>query len=81
MQTQSKQPHVFLYDCEALVILRFRHLVHYFFKPGDFADISVSKILHFVQSAGLLCSMLKQRVIKEIGNGLGARVTAVPTVM
>jgi hypothetical protein len=43
------------YDCEALMILRFRHLGHYFFKLGDFADISISKMLHFVQSAGLLC--------------------------
>jgi hypothetical protein len=57
METQSKQPHMFfmIYDCEALVILRFMHLGRYFFKPGDFADISFSKILHFVESAGLLC--------------------------
>jgi len=27
---------------------------HHFLKPGDFAKISVSKALHFVQSAGLL---------------------------
>jgi hypothetical protein len=31
-----------------------RHLGHYFLKSGDFADISVSTILHFVQSMGLL---------------------------
>jgi hypothetical protein len=43
-----------LCDCEALAVLRFRHLGHRFSKLGDFADISISKVLHFVQSAGLL---------------------------
>jgi hypothetical protein len=43
-----------LYDCEALVVLISRHLGHHFLKPGDFADISVTKVLHFVQGAGLL---------------------------
>jgi hypothetical protein len=41
-------------DCEALATLRFRHLGRHFMKPGDFEDISVSNILHFVQGAGLL---------------------------
>jgi hypothetical protein len=49
----KKVSHV-LCDFEALVILRFRHLGHYVLKPGNFADISVSKVLHLVQSAGLL---------------------------
>ena len=35
------------YECEALAILRFRHLGH-FRKPGDFEDIYISKILHSV---------------------------------
>ena len=43
-----------LCDCETLATLRFRHLGHHFMKPGDFEDVSVSKILHFVQGAGLL---------------------------
>jgi hypothetical protein len=43
-----------LCNCEALAALRFRYLGHYFVKPGDFKDISVSRLLHFVQSAGLL---------------------------
>jgi hypothetical protein len=43
-----------LCDCETLATLRLRHLGHHFVKPGDFEDISVSKILHFVQGAGLL---------------------------
>ena len=36
-----------LCDCEALAVSRLRHLGHHFLKPGDFADISVSKVLHF----------------------------------
>jgi len=43
-----------LCDFEALAILRFRHLGHYVLKPGNFANISVGKVLHFVHSAGLL---------------------------
>jgi len=33
--------------------LRFRHLGRYFMKPGDFEDFPISKILHFIQGAGL----------------------------
>jgi hypothetical protein len=43
-----------LCDCYALTTIRFRHLVCHFMKPGDFEDISVSKILHFVKSVALL---------------------------
>jgi len=39
---------------QALPVLRFRLLGHHFLKPGDLAEISVSKVLHFVQSAGPL---------------------------
>jgi len=38
----------------ALFDLRFRHLDHHFLKPGDSANTSISKILHFVQSVRLL---------------------------
>jgi hypothetical protein len=41
-------------DCEALATLLFRHLHQNFLKPGDFDDISISTILHFVQSGGLV---------------------------
>jgi hypothetical protein len=34
-------------------VLRFRHLDHLLLKPGDYADISISKVLH-VQSSRLL---------------------------
>jgi hypothetical protein len=41
-----------LYDCEALAALRFMHLGHHFFKPGDCTDVCFSKVLHFeVQAA------------------------------
>jgi len=43
-----------LCDCYALNTIGFRHLVRHFMKPGDFEDISVSKILHFVTSVALL---------------------------
>jgi hypothetical protein len=52
-QASETASHV-LCDCKALAVLRLRYLGHHFLKPGDFADISVSKVLHFVQSAGLL---------------------------
>jgi len=41
-------------DCKVIAVFRFRHLGHDFLKAGDFVDISVSKVLQFVQSAGLL---------------------------
>jgi len=52
-QASETASHI-LCDCEALATLQFRHLGHHFMKPGDTEDISVSKILHFVQGAGLL---------------------------
>ena len=52
-QASETASHV-LCDCEDLATLRFRHLGHHFKKPGDFEDSPVSKILHFVQGAGLL---------------------------
>jgi len=45
--------HIFC-DSETMTTLRFRHLDHHFMEPGDFEDISVSKIMQFVQSVGLL---------------------------
>ena len=52
-QTSETVSHI-LSDCEALSTLRFRDLDYHFMKPSDFEDISVSKILHFVQGVGLL---------------------------
>jgi hypothetical protein len=53
LQASETASHV-LCDSKALATLRFRHLGHHFMKPGDSGDISVGKILHFVQGAGLL---------------------------
>jgi hypothetical protein len=49
----SKQPDTFSVT-EALVTLRYRDMGWHRMKPGSFEDISVSKILHFVQGAGML---------------------------
>jgi hypothetical protein len=57
-QASETASHV-LCDFEALATLRFRHL-SYFMKQGDFEDISVSKILHFVHGAGLLNERAKR---------------------
>ena len=43
-----------LCDCEELAVLRFRHLGPYVLKISDFASISISMVLHFVQSTRLL---------------------------
>jgi len=43
-----------LCNCGALAVLTFRHQGHHFLKPGDHVHISLSKILHFVQSVSLL---------------------------
>jgi len=43
----------FFCDCEAFTTLRFKHL-GCFLKAGDFEDIAVSTILHFILGAGLL---------------------------
>jgi hypothetical protein len=48
-------------------------------QPGDFADISISKVLRFVQSLGLLD--LRPRFAQKIRNGQTARVPVVPGLM
>jgi hypothetical protein len=66
-----KQPHMF-FVALAVAILKFIHLGHYFLKPGDFADISISPALcskcravyAYVQSAGQC--RLKQRVTQSL---------------
>jgi len=49
-------------------------------KPGEFADISISKILHTVFKVWS-CWILKQRVAQKIGNYWGEKVAVVPTLM
>jgi len=36
------------------MVLRLRHLGHHSVKPGDFTDISISKVMQFLQGAGLM---------------------------
>jgi len=38
--------------CQALTVLRLRQPGHHFVKSGDFADISISKVLHFFKMQG-----------------------------
>lgn len=54
-----------LSDCKTLAVLRFMHLGHHFLQSGDFADISVRKVLYFIRC----CWLLKQRVTLKIENG------------
>jgi hypothetical protein len=42
-----------LCDCEALAHLRFRHLGQFLMEPGDFYDVPIGKVLHFIRSVGL----------------------------
>jgi hypothetical protein len=49
-----------LYDCEALVVLRFRHLGHHLLEMGNYTDISISKVQHHIQSAGLLSAQTNE---------------------
>ena len=55
-----------LYDCEALAVLRFRHMHHHFLKPGDFVDISISG----VEPAYCLSKVLhnRQETVEEQGH-------------
>jgi hypothetical protein len=50
-QASTTASHVFC-DCVALATLRFKHLGQHCMTPGDLKDISISRILHFVQGVG-----------------------------
>jgi hypothetical protein len=52
LASDPSPPHV-LCDCEALAYLRFRHLGQFFMEPGDFYDVPIGKVLHFIRSVGL----------------------------
>jgi hypothetical protein len=43
-----------LCDCEAIAYLRFCNLSQYFLEPSDYYDAPINKILHFIQSVGLI---------------------------
>jgi hypothetical protein len=73
-QVSEMASHI-LCDWNAFATLRFRHLSHHFMKQGDFEEISVSKILHFVQGAGLLNEwdkgLHKRLIMVEMHRSLG----------
>jgi hypothetical protein len=41
-------------DFEAIANLRFRHLGQFFMEPSDYYDALISRVLHFIQSVGLI---------------------------
>jgi hypothetical protein len=43
-----------LCDCEAIAHSRFRHLGQFFMEPSDFYDAPTNKVLHLIQSVGLI---------------------------
>jgi len=49
----QKWPHTF-FDCEVLATLKLKQLGQLFMKPGDYEDISASRILNSVQGMVLL---------------------------
>jgi hypothetical protein len=52
LEADESATHV-LCDCEALDHLRFRHLGQFLMEPGDFYDVPIGKVLHFIRSVGL----------------------------
>jgi hypothetical protein len=52
LEADESATHV-LCDCEALAHLRFRYLGQFFMEPGDFYDVPIGKVLHFIRSVGL----------------------------
>jgi hypothetical protein len=43
-----------IFYCEAIAYLRFRHLGQFIMEPSDFYDAPIIKVLHFIQSVGLI---------------------------
>jgi hypothetical protein len=43
-----------LCDGEVIVYLRFCHLGQFFMEPSDYYDAPINKVLHFIQSVGLI---------------------------
>jgi hypothetical protein len=50
---KMNKPHI-SYVIEAIAHLRFRHLGQFFMEPSDFYDAPIFKVLHFIQSVGLI---------------------------
>ena len=78
-QAHETASHV-LCNCEALVTLRFRNLGQHFMKPGDFQDISVSRILHAFQKRGA-AQCVSKRAPRKVNNSQTAQVTTMPSLI
>jgi hypothetical protein len=52
LEADESATHV-LCDCEAIAHLGFRHLGQFLMEPGDFFDVPISKVLHFIRSVEL----------------------------
>jgi hypothetical protein len=52
LEADESATHV-LCDYEALAHLRFRHLGQFFIELGDFYDVPIGKVLHFIRSVRL----------------------------
>jgi hypothetical protein len=53
LEEEESATHV-LCDGEAIAYLRFPHLSQFFMEPSDYYDTSINKVLHFIQSVGLI---------------------------
>jgi hypothetical protein len=53
LQEDESATHI-LCDCEAIAYLRFRHLDQFFMKTCDVYNAPIIKVLHFIQSVGLI---------------------------
>jgi hypothetical protein len=60
LEEDESATHV-LCDCEAIAHLRFHHLSQFFMEPSDFYNAPISKVLHFIQSVGLIKGTIDQR--------------------
>jgi hypothetical protein len=67
-----------LCDCEVLARLRrFRYLGMHFMEPSDYHEVSLNKILHYIDGAGLLVDckrmgMHKRSAVVKVQGTLGA---------
>jgi hypothetical protein len=60
LQEDELATHI-LYGCEAVAYLRFRQLGQFFMEPSDYYDAPINKVLHFIQSEGLIKGSQKRK--------------------
>jgi hypothetical protein len=57
--SQATNPLGFVCDCGAIAYFRYCHLGQCFTEPSDYYDAPINKVLHFIQSVGLIKSSSK----------------------